>query len=114
MIRFRRQIPVDINFIWCNRKLSNQSYRSSYQFLHRSKLPTYYFQKSLPRLPIPKLELTSSRFLAAVQPILDQKEYDSTVHILSNFLTGDGVKLQELLIKYDNVNTHTSYISEPW
>ncbi|XP_049316344.1 carnitine O-palmitoyltransferase 2, mitochondrial isoform X1 [Bactrocera dorsalis] len=99
------------NLNLCRKTLSDQS---RYQFLQHSKLPTYYFQKSLPRLPIPKLKLTASRFLSAVQPILDQKEYDRTVRILSDFVSGDGIELQALLQNYDNLNRHTSYISEPW
>lgn len=85
-----------------------------YQFLHRSKLPTYYFQKSLPRLPIPKLPLTIARFLAAVQPIIDQEEYDRTVRLTADFLRGDGAELQQLLQNHDKLNSHSSYISKPW
>ncbi|CAF96029.1 unnamed protein product, partial [Tetraodon nigroviridis] len=34
-------------------------------YLQRSLVPTMHYQKSLPRLPIPKLEDTMKRFLAA-------------------------------------------------
>uniref|UniRef100_A0A452IUI2 Uncharacterized protein n=1 Tax=Gopherus agassizii TaxID=38772 RepID=A0A452IUI2_9SAUR len=37
----------------------------SFQYLHRSIVPTMHFQKSLPRLPIPRLEDTVRRYLNA-------------------------------------------------
>ncbi|XP_017471616.1 PREDICTED: carnitine O-palmitoyltransferase 2, mitochondrial isoform X2 [Rhagoletis zephyria] len=85
-----------------------------YQFMQQSKLPTLYFQSSLPRLPIPDIKLTIERFLSAVKPLLDQEEYNKTVRILSDFRNCDGAELQALLQKSDTSNKHTSYISEPW
>uniref|UniRef100_A0A9J2QAQ6 Ovule protein n=1 Tax=Ascaris lumbricoides TaxID=6252 RepID=A0A9J2QAQ6_ASCLU len=35
----------------------------AYQFLQKSEIPSYHFQKSLRRLPIPKLERTCERSL---------------------------------------------------
>lgn len=40
-----------------------------YQYLHKSEIPTYHFQKSLRRLPIPKLEDTCARYVAAVEAV---------------------------------------------
>uniref|UniRef100_A0A336MKE1 CSON002345 protein n=1 Tax=Culicoides sonorensis TaxID=179676 RepID=A0A336MKE1_CULSO len=85
-----------------------------YQFLQKSLLPTYYFQKSLPRLPIPALENTCERYLAAQKPLLDNEAYQLTEKMVSNFRKEDGPKLQALLLEKDRANKHTSYISEPW
>ncbi|XP_063703508.1 carnitine O-palmitoyltransferase 2, mitochondrial [Culicoides brevitarsis] len=85
-----------------------------YQYLQRSILPSYYFQKSLPRLPIPTLENTCNRYLAAQRPLLDNEAYAKTEGFVNDFRKNQGPKLQELLIAHDKANKHTSYISEPW
>lgn len=91
-------------------KTTNQSY----QFIHKSKLPTLYFQRSLPRLPVPELAKTCERYLAAVEPISRPNDLQTTKSIVSSFATGVGQQLQDLLIKSDSSNKHTSYISKPW
>lgn len=85
-----------------------------YQYLQKSLLPMYYFQKSLPRLPIPSLENTCERYLSAQKPLLDNDSYQFTEKMVSNFRKEDGPKLQQLLIAKDKAEKHTSYISEPW
>lgn len=87
-----------------------------YQYLQRGQIPMLHFQRSLPRLPIPKLELTCNRFLAAVHPLVDDPaKYEELKKIVERFrTTGDGPHLQKLLIEHDRHNKHTSYISEPW
>lgn len=86
----------------------------NYQFLHKSQLPTLYFQKSLPRLPIPELQKTCQRYLAAVVPILTPDNLSRTKSIVSEFSAGAGQKLHELLQQTDASNKNTSYISQPW
>lgn len=85
-----------------------------YQYLQKSLLPMYYFQKSLPRLPIPSLENTCERYLSAQKPLLDDDSYKFTEKMVTNFRKEDGPKLQQLLLAKDKANKHTSYISEPW
>lgn len=87
---------------------------SSYQFIHKSKLPTLHFQSSLPRLPIPELSKTCERYLSAVEPILSSEELKNTKSIVSSFSNGVGQDLQHLLKTSDASNKHTSYISQPW
>ncbi|CAG01600.1 unnamed protein product [Tetraodon nigroviridis] len=48
---------------------------SSDDYLQRSLVPTMHYQKSLPRLPIPKLEDTMRRFLAAQRPLLSDDQF---------------------------------------
>ncbi|KAH8302854.1 hypothetical protein KR044_011331 [Drosophila immigrans] len=85
-----------------------------YQYLQTSKLPTLYFQRSLPRLPIPLLEKSCERFLAAVQPILSAQEYGHTQQVVEEFRQGIGMELHAKLKQRDEANKHTSYISQPW
>lgn len=73
------------------------------------------FQKSLMRLPIPKLEETVERYITALKPIIsDTKQYEETVKIAQEFKNGPGKDLHEKLVKKDKNNKQTSYISEPW
>lgn len=85
-----------------------------YQFLERSIIPTMHFQKSLPRLPVPKLEDGCRRFLRALQPILSPDQFTKTERIVELFGSNDGKELQAELVASDKANKHTSYISEPW
>lgn len=57
-----------------------------YQLLHKSNMPTYYFQKSLPRLPIPKAEKSLERYLAAQRPLLTEEEYRTTEGHCNKFM----------------------------
>ncbi|KAG5878019.1 hypothetical protein JTB14_014260 [Gonioctena quinquepunctata] len=85
-----------------------------YQFIQKSKIPTMHFQQSLPRLPIPKLDLTCERYLAAQRPLLIDEAYRKTECNVNYFKNTSGKLLQDMLKNYDKVNKHTSYISEFW
>lgn len=86
-----------------------------YQYLEKSILPTMKFQKSLPRLPIPKLEKTIERYLSALEPIIENRDqYLNTVKIAHAFKDNEGASLHEQLVKEDKANKDTSYISKPW
>ncbi|XP_017769061.1 PREDICTED: carnitine O-palmitoyltransferase 2, mitochondrial [Nicrophorus vespilloides] len=89
-------------------------HKHDYQYLQNSKIPTMHFQKSLPRLPIPKLEETCARYLAAQKPILPDKVFDNTQATVKKFQETVGKHLQEQLINWDKTNKHTSYITEYW
>jgi len=71
---------------------------NDYQRLPASTLPTYYFQKSLPRLAIPKLELTAQRYLDSVKCILSSDEFKKTQRLVQEFQTGAGLSKGILLI----------------
>lgn len=92
----------------------SSSHSDSYQYLQRSKLPTLYFQKSLPRLPIPLLDKSCERFLAAVQPITTPEEFQQMQQVVEKFRSNEGADLNAMLKLKDEANKHTSYISEPW
>lgn len=61
-----------------------------FQFLPGGPLQTYYFQKSLPLLPVPKLELTCQRYLEALRPLLNSDQYSRTEKIVADFQKGVG------------------------
>ena len=85
-----------------------------YQYIKRSKTPTMHFQRSLPRLPIPKLTDTCARYLNAQTPLLSKEQLEKTMAYVDEFLSKDGCALHEQLVEKDAKNLHTSYISEPW
>jgi carnitine O-palmitoyltransferase 2 len=68
------------------RSSSSSSQNEEYQYLHRSNMPTYYFQKSLPRLPLPKAEKTLQRYLAAQRPLLNDEEFKTTQENCTKFM----------------------------
>ncbi|XP_031173924.1 carnitine O-palmitoyltransferase 2, mitochondrial [Sander lucioperca] len=87
---------------------------SSTEYLHQSVVPSMHYQKSLPRLPIPKLEDTVKRYLAAQRPLLDVDQFRTTEKLAKDFQNGVGKQLHEELVAQDKKNMHTSYISGPW
>lgn len=93
---------------------ASSSQTDSYQYLQCSKLPTLYFQKSLPRLPIPLVDKSCERFLTAVQPITTPEEFSETQQIVEKFRMHEAGNLNAMLKIKDEDNKHTSYISEPW
>ncbi|XP_019936892.2 carnitine O-palmitoyltransferase 2, mitochondrial [Paralichthys olivaceus] len=84
------------------------------EYLHQSVVPSMHYQKSLPRLPIPKLEDTMRRYLAAQRPLLDDDQFRTIEKLAQDFQSGVGKKLHEELVAQDKINKHTSYISGPW
>uniref|UniRef100_A0A674PNY7 Carnitine palmitoyltransferase 2 n=1 Tax=Takifugu rubripes TaxID=31033 RepID=A0A674PNY7_TAKRU len=84
---------------------------SSGDYLQQSLVPTMHYQKSLPRLPIPNLEDTMRRFLAAKRPLLSDHQFRTTEKIAQDFLNGVGRELHKELVAKDKINKHTSYIS---
>ncbi|XP_075472465.1 carnitine O-palmitoyltransferase 2, mitochondrial [Ascaphus truei] len=87
---------------------------SDTEYLHRSIVPTLHYQKSLPRLPIPKLEDSIKRYLNAQTPLLDDEQFRKTDLLARKFQSGIGTKLHEELALIDKQNPQTSYISGPW
>ncbi|XP_027023254.2 carnitine O-palmitoyltransferase 2, mitochondrial [Tachysurus fulvidraco] len=101
-------------FVWCaNHRPYSSRYEGS-EYLHKSIVPTMHYQKSLPRLPVPKLEDTIQRYLAAQKPLLNPEQYSKTEKLAREFQNGVGKELHEELVALDKMNKHTSYISAPW
>ncbi|KAJ3599269.1 hypothetical protein NHX12_033232 [Muraenolepis orangiensis] len=86
----------------------------SAEYLHQSIVPSMHYQKSLPRLPVPKLEDTIKRYLAAQKPLLDDDQFRTTEKLAKDFQNTTGKTLHDELVAQDKNNKHTSYISAPW
>uniref|UniRef100_A0AAF5Q2Q0 Carn_acyltransf domain-containing protein n=1 Tax=Wuchereria bancrofti TaxID=6293 RepID=A0AAF5Q2Q0_WUCBA len=85
-----------------------------YQYVHKSDIPTYHFQRSLRRLPIPKLSDSCRRLTESAEAILPKGELELLKELVKDFVAHDGPELQRELILHDKRNLHTSFISEPW
>ena len=74
------------------------------------------FEESLPKLPVPTLEETASRYLKSVHPLLTQTEFQSTTEAVKEFIKpgGAGSKLQEKLIARREDPKHKNWIYEWW
>eukprot|EP00736_Rhodelphis_marinus_P014083 Rmarinus@m.24614 len=84
------------------------------EYLTKSVIPTMHFQKSLLRLPIPKLEETCHKFVRAVTPLLEEPDLIEAKRQVEDFKTGRGAELQSKLVAWDKTRKHTSYISDVW
>ena len=115
LVKSRLSVNVSQQIV---RHLSSDSIRKhdDYNYFERSILPSDHFQFSLPRLPIPKLEQTCERYLAALKPILnnDENAFNQTRQFVEDFRSGDGKRLDAQLREQNKLNPHTSYISKSW
>lgn len=71
---------------------------------------TFAGQEKLPKLPIPDLESTCKKYLAALKPIQNHREYEETAAAVQEFLKSEGPELQEKLKKY--ATGKSSYIEQ--
>lgn len=81
-----------------------------------SKGPMLRFEESLPRLPVPTLEETSSRYLKSLHPLLSEAEFESSTKAVQEFIKpgGIGSKLQEKLIARREDPKHKNWIYDWW
>ena len=82
-------------------------------YLHKTKIPTYHFQPSLPRLPIPEVKDTCDRFLLSAEPLVSKKELDEAKEAVEDFLEHHAPSLQEELVAKDK-RDKSNYVSAPW
>lgn len=61
---------------------------------------TFAHEESLPKLPIPELDSSCKKYIAALKPLQSAKEHNDTVHSVNEFLKAEGPVLQEKLKKY--------------
>lgn len=61
---------------------------------------TFASQDKLPKLPIPELDASCKKYLAALKPLQSTKEHNDSQHAVEDFLKADGLVLQEKLKKY--------------
>ncbi|XP_039278604.1 carnitine O-acetyltransferase isoform X2 [Nilaparvata lugens] len=66
----------------------------------------------LPKLPVPALKDTLTRYLRTVKPFLNDEEYRLTEKRVNDFASGVGAKLQELLMK--RAETKDNWLADWW
>ncbi len=71
---------------------------------------TFAAQDKLPKLPIPELESSMKKYLAALKPLQNPREHAETQQAVDEFIKGEGPELQERLKKY--ATGKTSYIEQ--
>ena len=71
---------------------------------------TFAAQDKLPKLPIPDLESSTTKYLAALKPLQTPREQAETQQAVDEFLKSEGPELQERLKKY--ATGKTSYIEQ--
>lgn len=71
---------------------------------------TFAAQDRLPKLPIPELDSSLTRYLAALKPLQSPREHAETQQAVDEFLKSEGPELQERLKKY--ATGKTSYIEQ--
>jgi carnitine O-acetyltransferase len=71
---------------------------------------TFAAQDKLPKLPIPDLEQSMTRYLAALKPLQSPREHAESMQAVEEFLKSEGPELQERLKKY--ATGKTSYIEQ--
>lgn len=81
-----------------------------------SKGPMLRFQESLPRLPVPTLEETTSRYLKSLSPLLSKAELEKSKKAVEEFIKPGGIgrKLQEKLIARRESPEHKNWIYDWW
>ena len=82
-------------------------------YLAETEIPTYHYQDSLPKIPIPPLEKTIDRYLASAAPLVGDEQLKVTTRIAEEFREGRGKTLNSQLVARDKSN-YTSYYNEFW
>ena len=74
------------------------------------------YQESLPRLPVPALEETATRYLASLEPLLSKEKLDASKAAVQEFIKpgGLGQKLQERLVAKRENPKQKNWIYEWW
>jgi len=72
----------------------------------------YSFQNAMPRLPVPPLKETISKYLRSVEPLLNPAEYAVVETQAQSFLEGEGAKLQRFLVAKSWLSGN--YVSDWW
>ncbi|KLU82646.1 carnitine O-acetyltransferase [Magnaporthiopsis poae ATCC 64411] len=82
----------------------------------KSKPAMLRFQDSLPRLPVPTLEETASRYLRTLKPLLSKAELENSTKAVQEFIKpgGAGAKLQEKLVARREDPEHRNWLYEWW
>ncbi|RPA74455.1 acyltransferase ChoActase/COT/CPT [Ascobolus immersus RN42] len=74
------------------------------------------FEESLPKLPVPTLEESTSRYLKSVKPLLTPEEFQKTASLTKDFVKPGGIaeKLQERLVAKANDPQVKNWMLDWW
>lgn len=72
----------------------------------------FKFQKDLPKLPVPPLQDTVSRYLKSVEPYLTPEQLAETTAKAKQFVAGEGQNLQDRLQKF--ASDKDNWLAEWW
>ncbi|KAI8061277.1 acyltransferase ChoActase/COT/CPT [Thamnidium elegans] len=78
--------------------------------------PMLKYQANLPKLPVPALSATLTKYLQSVRPLLDDAEYQKTEQAAKDFEApgGLGTKLQERLLARFNDPSVVNWMEDWW
>jgi len=93
--------------------VSRRAMSTGDNYIQETRIPTMHFQDSIPRLPIPVLKDTATRFLYAASPLISEAEMNETKKLMDDFLAGPGPALHKAIVDRDK-SRYSSFISEPW
>ena len=61
------------------------SYALNRGYLENSEFPSMFYQESLPRMPIPELDITLERYLRVLEPVVTPAEFDDATKAVKAF-----------------------------
>lgn len=106
------------NGISCNSGRAASTAEPNGKGMHRAESVTFGAQRDLPRLPIPSLDETLTKFAHALKALQTPEEQEETRLVAEEFRNTDGPILQELLVQYDEQGrqnqTLGSYVESFW
>jgi len=84
-------------------------------YLHETRIPTYHFQDSLPKLKVPALEATLDKYRVCAEPMVSADEYAQTLKAVAEFQEdpNQGPALQKELVALDKTK-YSSFYNEMW
>jgi len=77
---------------------------------------TFSSKNKLPVMPVPDLKITCSKLIEWAEPLLTQEESMKTTEVLEQFVQsgGEGEKLQNELIEWNNQHPQSSWSAPVW
>ncbi|XP_045510869.1 carnitine O-acetyltransferase-like isoform X1 [Colias croceus] len=99
--------------LWSSKGFTLEPYVTSLQLVSNyTSAKTASTTQNLPRLPVPKLNATLTKYLKTVRPFLNDEEFANTSNLVKKFASGDGQKLQTLL--ENRATKHQNWLEEWW
>ena len=81
-------------------------------FLKPSNRKLYDFQNILPNFPLPKMNVTISKYLKSIKPFFSEELYNKHENLAREFLQNEGVELQKALVKRHK--STDNYMNQFW